>query len=135
MAGDGEHEVMMPGVHHLDLAAELFPEGLERLHRAFVRALGRSENRPAAVEQFGEAGVGAGPLRARDGMGGMKCTPLGICGPTSATTAPFTEPTSLTIAPGFSAPAMDFVSAPNAPTGVAKITRSAPFTAQDALSV
>ena len=43
----------------------------------------------------------------------MKCTPAGICGPTSRSTAVFTEPTSLTIAPGLRAGAISLASSPN----------------------
>ena len=43
----------------------------------------------------------------------------------AATTDALTEPTSETIAPGLSAPAMAAVIAPTAPTGIERMTQSA----------
>src|SRR5471032_2998500 len=63
------------------------------------------------------------------GCAGTKCTPLGMCGSMSAITVCFTEPTSETMQPGFSFAAIALVAAPQAPTGVQTITRSASSTA------
>ena len=64
----------------------------------------------------------------------MKCTALGICGPTASITACLTDPTSVTVAPGFRCGAMSAATAPIAPTGTASTTRSASRTASAALS-
>ena len=69
MAGDREHQVVMLRRHDLDVGAEQAPERSEPLHRLWVGPLGRRQNAPAILEQFGEAGVGAGMLGARDRMG------------------------------------------------------------------
>ena len=47
----------------------------------------------------------------------MKCTPFGICGPTASMTACLTEPTSVTVAPGFRCGAIVAATSPMAPTG------------------
>ena len=64
----------------------------------------------------------------------MKWTPSGMCGPTAAITAPLTEPTSLTVAPGSRCGAISAATSPIAPTGTQRITRSAPAAAAAALS-
>ena len=64
---------------------------------------------PAAVEQFGEAGVGAGMLGAGDRVAGneMHARPEHAAS-TCAITAALTEPTSVTIAPGLRRGAIAF---------------------------
>ena len=61
------------------------------------------------------------------GCAGTKCTLAGKCGAMSRTTAPLTEPTSETIAPGFRWAAISCATGPQAPTGMQRITRSASF--------
>src|SRR5919197_858046 len=63
------------------------------------------------------------------GWAGTKCTPAGMCGDMSRTIMPFTEPTSETIVPGARCGAISAATAPQAPTGIATITRSAPSAA------
>jgi hypothetical protein len=63
------------------------------------------------------------------GCAGTKFTSFGSSGPMVVIANCFTDPTSETIAPGISAPAIAFVTPSYAPTGVQTITRSAPFTA------
>ena len=84
------------------------------------------------LNSVGEARVGAGFLGARDRMGGDEMHAGGQMRRTLATTACLTEPTSDTMAPGFSAGAMPAATAPHAPTGTQKMTRSAPRTASAA---
>ena len=64
----------------------------------------------------------------------MKCTPAGMCGPTSRSTASFTEPTSLTVAPAFSAGFIACASSALAPIGAHRMTRSASLTAAASVS-
>ena len=64
------------------------------------RSARRREDAPAVDEQLGEAGVRPRILGARDRMRRHEMHMLGRCGSISATTAPLTEPTSETIAPG-----------------------------------
>ncbi len=68
------------------------------------------------------------------GWPGTKCTPAGTCGAMSRTTAAFTEPTSVRMAPGCRCGAISAASGPQAPTGTLRMTRSAPATASAALS-
>ena len=61
------------------------------------------------------------------GWPGMKWTPArDVRAPTAAITARLTEPTSLTVAPGFRPGAISAATAPMAPTGTQRMTRSAP---------
>ena len=62
----------------------------------------------------------------------MKCTPSGICGDICAMTERLVEPTSVTMAPGFSAGAISSATAPDEPTGTETMTRSASRTASAA---
>ena len=64
----------------------------------------------------------------------MKCTPAGRCGATAAITARLTEPTSVTVAPGFSRGAIAAATSAIAPTGTQSTTRSASSTAAAAVS-
>src|SRR5215831_11770856 len=59
------------------------------------------------------------------GWAGTKCTPAGMWGCIASITACFTEPTSDTMQPGLSLGAIALATAPQAPTGVQTITRSA----------
>ena len=63
----------------------------------------------------------------------MKWTPSGRCGATASITARLTEPTSVTVAPGFRNGAISRATSPIAPTGTQSITRSAPSTASAAV--
>src|SRR5690606_2205502 len=69
------------------------------------------------------------------GCAGTKCTPAGICGAISRTTAALTEPTSETVAPGARWRAISAATAPQAPTGIDTITRSAPAAASAFVAV
>ena len=128
VAGDGEHQVVVLGA-----------PSSRRWRRApcqnAAHALDRGRRRcPAAA-----SGCTSGCRRARrsrrpgpecsvpaTGCAGTKCTPSGRCGATAATTAALTEPTSVTMAPGFSAGAIASATSPQAPTGTQRMTRSAP---------
>jgi hypothetical protein len=62
----------------------------------------RRQDAPAALEQAGEAGIRAGIFGAGNRVAGNEMDALGICGAICAMTEPLVEPTSVTIAPGFS---------------------------------
>jgi hypothetical protein len=62
----------------------------------------------------------------------MKCTLAGICGSICAITERLVEPTSVTMAPGFSVGAICAATSPDEPTGTEMMTRSASFTASAA---
>ena len=81
MGGDGQHQIVMAGIHHIHLAAQALPEGFQLLHRACVAARHRRQDRPAAIEQAGKAGFGAGKFGAGDGMGGNEMHVLRHEGP------------------------------------------------------
>ena len=81
VAGDGEHEVVVLRVHDLDVGPARAPERGQLVDRGLVGALRRSQDAPAAVEQVGEAGFGAGMLGAGDGMAGDEMHALGHVGP------------------------------------------------------
>ena len=68
MAGDGEHQVVVVGVHGLDIGAEQAPERGELFRRLRVGALRRRQDAPAVDEQLGKAGIGAGIFGARHRM-------------------------------------------------------------------
>ena len=100
MAGDGEHEVVVLGRHGLDIGAERrqnaasfstaagsVPGGGVRMHQRLTNSSAKPASGP-------ECSVPA------TGCAGTKCTPVGRCGAMSRTTAPLTEPTSETMAPG-----------------------------------
>ena len=101
MRGDGQHPVVMAGLHDLDLAAERasrarasrstaaasVPGGGVRMHQ-------RPWNSSAKPASGPECSVPA------TGWPGTKCTPSGMLGPRSRITACLTEPTSVTMAPG-----------------------------------
>ena len=122
MAGDRQHQIVMLGVHHLDLAAA----APARTACSFSTARGvgarrRRQDAPAAVEQLAKPASGPDCSVPAMGWAGMKCTPLRHdAGRHRAITAPLTEPTSVTIAPGFRCGAIAFASSPKAPTGVAQ---------------
>ena len=63
------------------------------------------------------------------GCAGTKCTPAGMWGDISFTTAPLTEPTSDTTAPGARCGPISAATVPHAPTGIETMTRSAPSAA------
>ena len=63
------------------------------------------------------------------GCAGTKCTPAGMWGDISFTTAPLTEPTSDTTAPGARCGPISAATMPHAPTGIETMTRSAPSAA------
>ena len=63
------------------------------------------------------------------GCAGTKCTPAGMWGDISFTTAPLTEPTSETTAPGARCGPISAATVPHAPTGIETMTRSAPSAA------
>ena len=79
-------------------ACSSVPSGGVRMHQRLWNSVAKPESGP-------ECSVPA------TGCAGTKCTPGGRCGCTCATTAPLTEPTSETIAPGSSASRIAFVTA------------------------
>ena len=100
--GDGQHQVVMRGVHHIDLAPSRCQKCFSRSHRRRVGARRRRQDAQRPSNRLGEAGVGAGILGAGDGWAGNEMHALRArCGAHRATTAPLTEPTSVRMAPGF----------------------------------
>ena len=114
VAGDGEHQVVVLGRHDLDIGAERLPERRAPSPTAAASVpSARRQDAPAVLEQLGEAGVGAGMLGAGDRVGRARNgrRPADAA-PSPRTTAPLTEPTSETMAPGFSAGAISAATAP-----------------------
>ncbi len=70
MAGDGEHEIVVRGIHHLDLGAKRGPERAERFNRGGVRIGRRREDAPAPFEQGGKACLGPALFGAGDRVRG-----------------------------------------------------------------
>ena len=73
MAGDGEHQIVMLGVHDLDIGAAGAPEIFELLHRLGIAVGQRRQDAPAIGEEFGKARfrarlLGAGHRMARHEM-------------------------------------------------------------------
>ena len=87
VAGDREHQVVVLGVHDLDVGAERAPRtrpgARPRPRSAPAR---RREDAPAVVEQLGEAGVGARLLGAGDRVAGDEMHALGTARRHRATT-------------------------------------------------
>src|SRR4051812_21692516 len=102
-------------------AAGSVPSGGVRMHQRLMKSSGKPESGP-------ECSVPA------TGWAGTKWTPCGICGPMSRAMAPLTEPTSETIAPASRNGAISSATGPQAPTGMQRITRSAPLTASALVS-
>ena len=66
VAGDRQHQIVMLGRHHLDIAAKGLPERREPLDRSRFGCFGRGENAPAVDEQLRKARVGSGIFGAGD---------------------------------------------------------------------
>src|SRR5580692_9766469 len=97
------------------------PSGGVRMHQRLTKSSAKPESGP-------ESSVPA------TGCAGMRLTPAGTCGARSRSTAPLTEPTSDRMAPGLRWEPISRATAPNAPIGTQRITRSAPATAAAAVS-
>ena len=69
MAGDGEDQVMMFGIHDLDIGAKLFPEGLDLFDIALCCIFRWGQYAPAFVEQSRKSGIGTAMFGSGDGMG------------------------------------------------------------------
>ena len=87
--------------------------------------LRKSSAKPASGPEFSVPAMG---------WPGTKWTPSGRCGSTTRITDVFTDPTSVTTAPGRSAGAIAAATSPYADTGVPITTRSAPSTAASGAS-
>ena len=68
VAGDPQHQVMMLGIHDLDVRAELLPEGPQPRHLRRIRPRQRRQNAPAVVVEFGKARMRPGMLGAGNRM-------------------------------------------------------------------
>ena len=55
MGGHRQHQIVMGGIHDIDRGAQPLPEFLDACHRRGVCAFDRRKDRPALVEQAGEA--------------------------------------------------------------------------------
>ena len=92
----------------------------------------RREDAPAVLEQVGETGIGSRLFRAGERMAGDEMhagrhVRLHLCDDRA-----LVEPTSVRMAPGFSAGAISLATSPEAPTGTDTMTRSASRTASAA---
>ena len=70
MRDDGEHLVVMVGVHRVDVRAAAPPEFGQLFERSRIGVRQRREDAPAVLEQIGKAGVRAGLFRAGERMAG-----------------------------------------------------------------
>ena len=129
MDGDGEHQVVVLRRPCSRRAAAAPARSASSLSTAAASAVGRRrQDAPAAVEQLGEAGFGAGMLGAGDRVAGNEMHALAAhAGRTSRITASLTEPTSVTGCARLRGRARSpLATSPQAPTGVQRMTRSAP---------
>ena len=67
---DGQHHVVVLGIHRVDVGAAAPPEFRQPFQRGRVGARQRREDAPAVLEQVGEAGVRARFFRAGERMAG-----------------------------------------------------------------
>src|SRR5258706_13201791 len=88
------------------------PSGGVRMHQRLMNNSAKPESGPES----------SGPAT---GCAGTKWTPSGRCGAISRATAPFTYPTSDTIAPGLRYDANFLATGPQAPTGQYRMTCTA----------
>ena len=70
MAGYGKDQIMMFGVHDLDIGTKLLPEGLHLLDIGLGGIFGRGQDAPAFVEQGRESGIRTAMLGTGDRVGG-----------------------------------------------------------------
>ena len=75
--GDGEHLIVVPGIHRLHGGADRAPERCNLLYRLRVAARWRCQDTPAVLEQLGESGLRATVLGPGDGMAGNEVHALG----------------------------------------------------------
>src|SRR5216684_3429578 len=97
------------------------PAGGVRMHQRFSK----SSAKPASGPEYSVPATGCA---------GTRCACAGTCGAMSRSTAPLTEPTSETMAPGAMAAAISAATAPQAPTGTQTMMQSAPFAASALVS-
>ncbi len=126
VAGDGEHQIVVLRRHHLDIGAEPAPEVAASARppsgRCPAAASGcTSDCRTARRNRRRARNI---PCRRRDAPARNE-PPSADAAETCATTDALTEPTSETMAPGFSAGAIAFAASPEAPTGMQRMTQSA----------
>ena len=101
MAGDREHKIMMIRRHDLDFAPSAAQNARSFSTASASVPSGGVRMHQRLIEQLGETGIGTGMLGAGDGMRGNEMHGGRQMRAISLTTAPLTEPTSETIAPGF----------------------------------
>jgi hypothetical protein len=111
---DGEHHVVVLGVHGVDVGAAAPPEFRQPLQRLRIGAGQRREDAPAVLEQVGEAGIRTRFFRAGQRMAGDEMHAGRHVRPHLRDDRALVEPTSVTMAPGFSAGAISAATAPEA---------------------
>ena len=125
MRGDGQHQIVMVGIHDFHVAAERAPEGFQCFQCGFVRARRRCQNAPAPVEQLCEARFGARLLGAGDGMSGNEMHAIGNMRTDIADHGAFHRSDIAEDGAGLKMSAIASASEAKLPTGVASTTRSA----------
>src|SRR5687768_6005064 len=76
MAGDGEYEIVMLGIHDLHIRAASAPGRFELFDRRLIAPWRGRQNAPASLEELGKARQGARLLRPRDRMAGNEMDAL-----------------------------------------------------------
>ena len=103
MAGDGQNPVVMLGIHDLDVATQRTPECRQPMRQQNSSA---APDRRCEDRETGRGTIRRTRPRARNarcrppGAPAPDAQPSGMCGAMASITAPFTEPTSVTIVPG-----------------------------------
>ena len=129
MAGNCEHQIVMVGRHRFHVGAEQAPEGRKLVHRLLVRAVGRRQDAPAVDEQLGKARIRAGIFCPRDRVRRNEIHALRQMRRHIAYDRAFDRADIGNDRARGEVRADLLRDAPQAPTGMQTITRSAPSTA------
>ena len=77
MGRDGQHFIVMGGIHDIDHRAGVAPEFSNLFYRRRIASFGRREDAPVVFEEFRETGLWARMLGACHRMGWHQMHPLG----------------------------------------------------------
>jgi hypothetical protein len=127
MAGDREHEIMMIRRHDLDLGAEAGPERAQFFDASASVPSGGVRMHQRLMNSSGKAGIGPECSVPATGCAGTKWTPDGICGPHVARDGALDRTDVGHDRALFENGAISWATGPQAPTGMQRMTRSAPF--------
>ena len=100
VAGDRQHQIVMRRRHHLDIRSDRLPKRPHALDGARIGALRRRRMHHRLTNNVANPASGPDCSVPATGCAGTRCASSGRWGAIAAITAPFTEPTSETIAPG-----------------------------------